>query len=106
MGCRTQLTFFNDSISSARPCPNPNSRFSDSVLFNKDKGREIQTTIQFLIYQNETRSEMFCSLLISVAGGNEEYQIYHLNLTSGKIHMLTDGISRNTDIVWNNQGTL
>lgn len=37
-------------------------------------------------------------------GGNENYQIYYYDLQQGKSQMLTDGISKNDNPVWNNKG--
>src|SRR5205085_10399575 len=37
-------------------------------------------------------------------GGNEQYQLYLDDLTSGAVTMLTDGKSRNTGPAWSNRG--
>ena len=37
-------------------------------------------------------------------GGNEAYQIYHFDLSTGRFRMLTDGKSRHGSVVWSNKG--
>lgn len=37
-------------------------------------------------------------------GGNENYQIFYYDIAKGKSHILTDGISKNDNPVWNNKG--
>lgn len=37
-------------------------------------------------------------------GGNENYQIYYYDIAKGKSKMLTDGISKNDNPIWNNKG--
>lgn len=43
-------------------------------------------------------------LFIKDEGGNEAYQIHHVDLTTGHQALLTDGASRNSNIVWANGG--
>ncbi len=37
-------------------------------------------------------------------GGNEAYQIYHFDLSTGRFRMLTDGKSRHGSVLWSNKG--
>jgi dipeptidyl aminopeptidase/acylaminoacyl peptidase len=43
-------------------------------------------------------------LLVKDIGGNEFYQLYRLNTSTGEITLLTDGKSRNTSPVWSRDG--
>ena len=37
-------------------------------------------------------------------GGNEYYQLYYYNMSTGSYSMFTDGASRNGNVVWSNKG--
>ena len=43
-------------------------------------------------------------LFIKDEGGSEAYQVYYLDLDEGQPVLMTDGVSRNSDIVWSNRG--
>ena len=49
-----------------------------------------------------TKGDYF--LFLKDVGGGEWYQIYRYDLTSGDSTLLTDGKSRNLDVVWNHAG--
>lgn len=49
-----------------------------------------------------TRGDYF--LFNKDIGGNENFQIYRYDILTGKVTLLTDGKSRNTNKLWNNQG--
>ena len=69
-GDRRQITFFDDTVGTARYRPSdPNM-----ILFQKD------------------------------IGGNENFQIYRMDVGSGAIAMLTDGKSRNSGGAWSRDG--
>jgi len=40
------------------------------------------------------------------SGGNEAYQFYRYDISNSKITLLTDGKSRNTNLVWSNNGDI
>ncbi len=62
--------------------------FSDSVLGG----------VQF----QPTRGDFF--MLGKDTGGNEFYQNYRYDLATGAVTLVTDGKSRNSSVVWSNQG--
>ncbi len=51
------------------------------------------------------QAEHNCLILRSDVGGAENYQIYRLDLADGRLHLLTDGKSRNGGWLWNRAGT-
>ena len=51
------------------------------------------------------QTEHNCLILRSDVGGAENYQIYRLDLADGRLHLLTDGKSRNGGLLWNHAGT-
>ncbi|MFQ5777943.1 MAG: prolyl oligopeptidase family serine peptidase [Terriglobia bacterium] len=46
-----------------------------------------------------------CLIVFSDVGGAENFQIYRYDLTTARLHLLTDGKSRNGSWLWNKAGT-
>ena len=76
LGCRKQLTFFSDPLSSVLPCPSRTSPFSD------------------------------CWLFLMANGGSEKFQLYIYDNQTGKFHDLSKQKEfRFLTPLWSNDGT-
>ncbi len=72
-GARHQLTFRQEPVIFANPCPDTSKRL---IFFLQD------------------------------SGGNENFQIYQLNVDDRSVRLLTDGTSQHSSLSWSNKGDL
>ena len=83
---RRQLTFTKEPISSCNPAPRI---FLQKVgHYNKEMNPNQTNVVPSFIYGKDT-------------GGNENWQYFFFDATTGRSLLLTDGVSRFQGLVWN-----
>ena len=85
---RKQLTFTKEPISSCHPAP---SVFLEKInQIDKEKNVNQAAVASSFIFGKDT-------------GGNENWQYFFFDAKTGRNILLTDGVSRNQGLSWNNK---